>query len=298
MKERNYVATGQCCELDEPYQAPVGFFDQPFIYVFDAGSNLPDGQDLRFANITTFTGADFILRRVAGIDRVCTQFQLRDVLARLDFNTPVNSAFRDFVVNPEMLWPSGSGITFDFLPVQKATQQTSGVLLSQVIFQGVRRFKGYKRPPSYPYWEDPFTYNSDTDCTGGATISIDSSWALGETRKFAIPIYNFDFELLYINETIINPVNGGAPCAPGGNNQALKLQLFDQVNEKVFFAPIVDDLIMHNSTRYLGITPVPGIVLRIGQAIQFEVTSLVAPVDECAVQVQLMFYGVRRRPCS
>lgn len=287
IKPRLFTASGQCCALDEPYQAPVGYFDQPFLYVFD-GNALPDNEERNYAGITTLTGADFILRRVAGIDRVCTDFQLRDVLSRLVFNSKVRSTYRDFPILPELLWPAGAGISFDLLPVVKSSN-SSGALLSQIAFQGVRRFKGYRRPPSYPYWEDEWKYESD--------VAIDWDFALGETRRFAIDIHDCDFELLRITECIINPIGGGPPCAPGGINQALKLQLFDQVYEKVFSEPVIDDLIMDNSTDYQGIVPVPGIVYRIGQAIKFEVTSLITPPDPCAMHVQITFHGVRRRPC-
>lgn len=285
-KVLDYKPTGQCCELDEPYQAPIGTFDQPFIYVFDANA-ITDGQDRRRVAITTFTGSDFIMRRVAGIDRVCTEFQLRDVLSRLIFDGNVNTAYRDFPLIPELLYPGGDGISFDLINVAKSSN-TSGSLLSQLIFQGVRRFQGYKRPPSYPYWEDEFRYEAD--------IAIDSTWGLGVTRIFGIDIYDYDFEMLEILETIINPVGGGVPCAPGGVNQAFKIQLYDQVNETVFSAPVIDDLIVANSVGYLGVCPVPGIVYRIGQRIKFELTNLVTP-GACAIQVQLVFHGVRRRPC-
>lgn len=288
-KETVYNPTGQCCELDEPYQAPVGYFDQPFIYVYDAdnppnGAALPNGQDRRFCNIKTFTGSDFLLRRVAGIDRVCTNFQLRDVLSRLIFDSPVRTTFRDFVTIPEMLWAGGTGISFDLLDVQK-TLKTSGLFtvpLSQIVFQGVRRFKGYRRPPSYPYWEDEWVYEID--------ISID--WIPTDApRRFAIEIKDNDFELLRITESI-GTLGGAAP----GVTQACKLQLYDQVNEQVFSAPVIDDLLMDNATTYLGIGPVPGIVYRIGQAIRFDVSSLILTPD-LPTPIQLCFHGIRRRPC-
>jgi hypothetical protein len=277
-----YTPTGQCCELDEPYQAPVGYFDQPFVYVYDADA-LPDNQERRFANIKTFTGADFILRRVGGIDRVCTNFQLRDVLARQIFNSPVNSAFHDFPLLPEVLYPAGDGISFDLLPVVKTLKVNGGfnVPLSQIVFQGVRRFKGYRRPPSYPYWEDEFSYILD--------ITID--WPASDTnpRRFSIDIFDNDFELLQITEVI---EESGEP----GFNTACKIQLYDQVNEPVFSAPVIDDLIVDNSTDYQGIVPVPGIVYRIGQQIRLDIISLVLAPDVPQV-VHFWFHGVRRRPC-
>lgn len=299
-KNTLYNATGQCCELDEPYQAPVGYFDQPFIYVYNAdnpngdGIAIPNGQDRRRAQITTFTGSDFILRRVAGIDRVCTQFQLRDVLSRFIFDSEVFTQFRDFPLVPESLWPGGTAISFDLLNVQKATGGNCGVFLSQVLFQGVRRYKGYRRPPSYPYWEDPYTY----------IVDIPINWGPNDPpQRFAIQIYDNDFELLRILETI-NDVNapGGPLLAPATTaNVAVKMQLFDQVNEEVFSSPIIDDLMMDNSNTYQGIVPVPGIVYRIGQAIRFELTSLFCPGGVngggTTLPIQLKFEGVRRRPC-
>ncbi len=285
-KPYEHIPAGQCCELDEPYQAPPGYFDQPFLYVFDADA-LQNGQDRR-TQLTTFTGSDFLLRRIAGIDRCSTTFQVRDVLSRLIFNDPANTAFRDFVMVPELLYQGGDGILFDFGNVNK-TVNSSGALLSQVIFQGVRRFKGYRRPPSYPYWEDEFKYEVD--------IAIDPSWAVGDQRTFGVNVYDYDFELLEILECIINPVGGGPPCAPGGVNQAFKIQLYDQVNETVFGAPVIDDLIVSNSVSYLGVCPVPGIVYRIGQRIKFNLVNLMAVTPgQCSIQVQFTFHGVRRRP--
>ena len=286
-----YSPSGQCCQLDEPYQAPPGYFDQPFIYTYDAdqlvgGGSIPNGQDVRLANIITHSGADFILRRVAGQDRVCTQFQLRDVMARLIFDTTqgVSTAgFNDFALIPELLFPAASGITFDLLNVQK-TLNSSGTPLSQVVFQGVRRFRGYKRPPSYPYWEDPYDYAADVAIT----------WTANDPPvRFFKNIYNFDFELLKIHAMVINPIGGGAPQVSSGN---FKMQLYDQVYEQVFFRPVIDDLLVDNGSVYQSVTPVPGIVYRVGQQLRFDVTSLVTP-GSCPVQVQIRFQGVRRRPC-
>ncbi len=69
-KPYEHIPAGQCCELDEPYQAPPGYFDQPFLYVFDADA-LKNGESRR-SQLTTLTGADFLLRRIAGIDRFST----------------------------------------------------------------------------------------------------------------------------------------------------------------------------------------------------------------------------------
>jgi hypothetical protein len=306
-KSTLYTPTGQCCELDEPYQAPIGYFDQPFIYVYNAdnpngdGIAIPNGQDRRRAQITTFTGSDFILRRVAGIDRVCTQFQLRDVLSRFIFDTEVGATFRDFPLVPEALWPGGTGISFDLLNVQKGTGGNCGQFLSQILFQGVRRYKGYRRPPSYPYWEDPYTYVAE-DSPGTGVINI--NWGPNDApRRFAIEIYDNDFELLRILETIDFTKAPGGPLLPPNptSNVAVKMQLFDQVNEEVFSAPVIDDLMMDNSNTYQGIVPVPGIVYRIGQAIRFELTSLFCPGGVngggLSLPIQLKFEGVRRRPC-
>lgn len=298
-KSTLYTPTGQCCDLDEPYAAPVGYFDQPFIYVYDAdnpngnGIPIPNGQDRRRAQLTTFTGSDFILRRIAGIDRVCTSFQMRDVLARLVFNEDVDTHYRDFPIVPELLYPGGDGISFDLINVQKATGGNCGVFLSQIVFQGVRRYKGYRRPPSYPYWEDPYSYTVDIGIDWGPTA---------QPQKFAIQIFDNDFELLRILESIGGNAPGGPLLAPSTtSNVAVKLQLFDQVNEQVFSAPVIDDLIMDNSNTYQGIVPVPGIVYRIGQAIRFELTSLFCPGGVngggTVLPIQLKFEGVRRRPC-
>ncbi len=277
-----YTPTGQCCELDEPYQAPVGFYDQPFWYVFNADS-LTDGQDYRLLNLKTFTGADFILRRIAGIDRCSVQAQFRDVLARVLFNTNFNTAgFGDFPLVPEMIWPSGTNIQFDLLNLLRSTN-SSGAFLSQVVFQGARRFKGYRRPPSYPYWEDEFNYVIDPAIT----------WPIGQTVTFTKQVYDFDFELLRIEATVLNPIGGGASIPSSG---VFKLQLYDQVYEKVFQEPVIDDLLIDNATNYQGVTPVPGIVYRIGQQIRVDVTSLVT-AGVCPVQIQIRFHGVRRRPC-
>lgn len=277
-----YLPTGQCCELDEPYQAPPGYFDQPFLYVFDA-DNLTDGVDYRRLRITTFSGADFLLRRVGGQDRAATNMQLRDVMARLIFNDPFNTNFQDFPIVPEIMYPAASDITFDLLPVQRFLKSDPpfNIPLSQIVFQGVRRFKGYRRPPSYPYWEDEWSYPFE--------LTIDWDFRDTRPRRFAINVEDCDFELLQITEDINNVV-------PPGFDTSMKLQLYDQVNEQVFSAPVIDDLMMDNSTDYRGIVPVPGIVYRIGQQIRFDVTSLLLPA-EVPGTAMLWFHGVRRRPC-
>lgn len=281
------LALPVCCELDEPYQAPPGYYDQPFIYVLDA-DELTTGANYKNLSIITYSGADFILRRVAGHDRCATGAQFYDVLRRQIFLRNFKTAgFGEFALAPELLFPSASGIQFDFLDAQPAVNACeSGI--AQVIFQGVRRYKGYRRPPSYPYIDDDYWYTFD--------VAIDSNFPAGDTQQFGIDILDNDFELLEIRETIINPSGGGAAVACGGANQMFKIQLYDQVYEKVFSKPVVDDLICSNATTYQSISPVPGIVYRIAQQIRFDLTSL-CDMGVCPYQVQLCFHGVRRRPC-
>jgi len=281
-----FLKVGQCCSLDEPYASPVGTYDQPYIYVYDA-DDLPDGQDRLRANIQTYSGADFVCRRIAGHNRVATAAQFYDVMRRELFDGNFNTAgLAEFgVCGPEMIFPSASGIQFDLIPVAKALNACE-TPLSQIIFQGARRYKGYPRPPSYPYWEDPWSYTADV------TLDFDA----GITKRYAIDIFDFDFELLEMFETIMNPTGGGGPAVPGAANQACKVQLYDQVKEQVFSAPILDDLIMSNSSSYQGVCPVPGIVYRIGQQIRFDLTSICNRGD-CDIVLQLVFKGVRRRPC-
>lgn len=269
---------GQCCLLDEPYQAPPGWFDQPFVYVFDADT-LTNGRDYHNLGVTTFSGADFICRRVAGHNRCAVSMQLYDVLKRKFFNTPFNTRFSDFVIAPESIWPAASGIVFDLLNVLKEvkTDGPNTVFLSQIVFQGVRRFAGVRRPPSYNYWTDPYSYVEE--------ITVPAFGAPAERHAFDIE--DFDFELLRITETIDGDV-------PPGFSTAVKLQIFDQVYEKMFSEPVIDDLIVDNSADYQGILA-PGTVYRRGQQLKYEVTGLNLP--GVSGTVELRFEGVRRRPC-
>jgi hypothetical protein len=280
-KVEQYSLTGQCCALDEPYQAPPGYFDQPFVYVFD-GDDLTDGRDYRNLAVTTFSGADFLLRRVGGQDRVADRMQLLDVLSRKVFNAPYRTNFHDFPMDPEMMFPAATGIVFDLFNVARVLK-TSGLFsvpLSQIVFQGTRRFRGQRRPPGYLYSDDEFGYVFDLDINWSPTDA---------PRKFSIEIHDFDFELLQITEDI---TPGGKP----GFNTAFKMMLYDQVYEPMFSKPVIDDLLVNNSTDYQGIVPVPGTVYRVGQSIKFDIHSLILPPDQ-PTAVQLFFRGVRRRPC-
>jgi hypothetical protein len=104
------------------YTPPEGYYDQPFIFVFN-GDNLTNG--LNYLNNTVDMDpavGEFICRRVAGIQSIVNpsggQFQMRDNQSRYLQSLPVDAQGTDEIAFPDGIPydPTGA-IRFDLYDV-------------------------------------------------------------------------------------------------------------------------------------------------------------------------------------
>jgi hypothetical protein len=222
------------------YQTPPGYRDTPFIYVFDpntltnlfpftadANNQLVCIQPISNQSVRLLYGEQFILRRVdpsflsIGPQLVSDPpggLKLRDALSRDRFsdyrpltatsydNTgyPMNS---DLPIAPELAWPPNSQIVFGLSGIKLRYNQSvpatdaNTVPLSQLLFQGVRRFPSqapdnrilrqgweeryYAYPLSiainWPYWQGGLAAN-------GRSAPV----------RYYVNVQNWDFELLEV----------------------------------------------------------------------------------------------------
>jgi hypothetical protein len=202
------------------YTPPAGYYDLPMIWVFDA-SQLVNGNNYPNQNVPIYAGyGDFLLRRVAGLDRVLSnaafvpgqqnppgQFHLRDAQDRYLESLPtyINTGgpgaganSRDIAIVPEVLYKENTNIPFDLYDVLKASDASSSSNFSaQIAFCGVRRFFGTSPlVPTYKFRPKSYTYT-----TSQRIIPVVQSGGGFNTTQ-VIPIlqkvFNYDFELYQI----------------------------------------------------------------------------------------------------
>jgi hypothetical protein len=185
------------------YTPPEGFVDAPFAWVYDL--NNPNGQNVPLTNgqnypnqfISIDSGwGDFILRRIAGLDRALNnaasgQYQIRDMIGRYLQSLPTcvglggpvqpSQSTAQIAIVPEVPYKELSQIRFDLFDIKRASDG------SQVIFQGVRRVARSVKPAP-PYKARPFTYVFQTILTGSL---------LQQTYE-QISDYDFDLYEIYI----------------------------------------------------------------------------------------------------
>ena len=199
-------------KLRKLYSPPVGFYDLPMIWIYDA-SGLVNGRSYLNQAVPIYAGyGDFVMRRVVGLDRILNQvatngtYQIRDAIGRYLESVPVTmgtiglhgGTTQDIAIAPERIFKENTQIKFDLTGIQ--LKLDSGALSqfgAQIGFCGVRRFAG-KSPltPTYKYHPKTYTYVQ--------TASLVPS---GASLNPAVPVYtpvtDYDFELYNI-ELIYN----------------------------------------------------------------------------------------------
>jgi hypothetical protein len=107
------------------YTPPDGYYDQPFIWIYDA-SGLQDGQNAlnQYVYIQAPLG-DFILRRIAGIKGVVNpsggQYQIKDKDgAYIEASPEYVTEDDDIMIIPELRYPETGFIGFDLYDVLRA----------------------------------------------------------------------------------------------------------------------------------------------------------------------------------
>jgi hypothetical protein len=273
------------------------YYDLPFLYVFDADA-LTTGADYNELSVPIIGDSDFILRRVAGRNLVAERMRMKD--PRGNYRQSNFSALaRDYALAPEILYPQAGQISFDLQAVTKAawTYAVGGSnpnYYSQLVFQGVRRFYGYRTPEStYSYYDKPYTIRQQitVDWTGNLAAAYQVK---ASPRRFSVYVDNYDFELHRIVVTVQK--TGAGATVPSMANAAIKLTLYAVGERALMTAPVVDLLLNGNTSEYNSIFPVPTIFYPAASQILFDITSLLLDTEVPAT-VWLDFVGTWRFPC-
>jgi len=276
------------------HEGRTEFYDQPFFYTFDADS-LTDAADYQNLAVQHSSPSDFILRRVAGLPNVANAMRFRDRNGRNKQSVPVPLG-NDYVVLPEIVYPPDSQIGFDLDGVLRAnnTEPTIGGLnayYSQITFMGVRRFYDQTAPVSdYRYHSRPYTI----------TTSVTVDWAnrisplyqvLEGPRSFNVLVDSYDFELQLIHATIQIDRDPAGP-----SSAKFKMILYDQNQQALMTAPVVDQYISDTNGDYNSVFPCPTLLYKANSLIRFDIISLLVS-DEVPATLTLDFIGAWRFPC-
>ena len=286
------------------YQVPPGYYDLPYIHVYDADA-LTDGANYSNVNLrVTEHDSGFALRQIMGCDKVAARINFRDSFA------PLSSAGAGVVwpltypVAPERFITPVGALIMDLYTVARANRVQAGqppvtIYFAQLAIQGARRYQGdgaYPGASDYKYREKPYTYTQ--------TIVVD--WAATDTvpRKYAVAmVEGCDFELQRI--TMVRTQLGGAPSVAIPNCE-LKLKLFEQYGKELSNAPVLD-VYLNDAAQapyapelrpyYNGTFPVPGVLYRRMSFLKYEVTSLLTTAmaaPNATAIYDISFHGIRR----
>lgn len=285
-------------KFDQDYRTPEGFYDQPYIYVYD-GDALTDGNN--YVNVPVFVprdGAAFVLRQIYGRNNLCARIQFRDGYAPLTGADAGIVMPNTYPVIPERVVKPEGALISDFYTVARANRVNLAVTIffAQMAFQGVRRWPTstpgttrYPGPSSYKYWEKPFTYET--------TVTVNWVGTDPTPRRFNIPVYDMDFECQRV--TLMRQQQAGVASFAVPSNE-IKLVLYDGYPQPLMSAPVLDvflnDAADAATHPYNGVFPVPGVLYRSGGQIRFDVVSLLT-VNLLNSQYQICFHGVQRIPC-
>lgn len=280
---------------EAPYVTPAGFNDKPFIYAYD-GDALTDATSPANLSLPIQQDADFIIRRVTGLETVADKILLRGDRQEQWSSAPVHFLY-DYAVVPERQYASGSFIGFDLLTVLKAFNAGGGGATApypQIIFQGVKRYKGTApvvEPSTYPYRLYGYTYELDVIVTWRRFVNPAAGGAVEIPRTFVIPVMNYDFELCQIS---VNRYDG-VVCSTD-----LKLQLYNKDSSSLFNVPVLLQYLQDNNenNNYNGVFPCPPVLYPAGSQIKFDVTSLLTSATTTPITYAFCFKGMQRFPCA
>jgi hypothetical protein len=285
--------------ISREYQTPKGFWDQPFIYVYDANA-LTDGASYR--NIRVDVGRDragFVLRQIYGRDKVAARIQLWESAAPMTAAANGIAMPRTYPVAPERVFPPAGILLMDLYNVLRANRAALPVIIyyPQLAFQGVRRWAGDLQcpaPSKYKYYERPFTY---TD-----TITVNWPGTDPIPRYFnTLVSEGCDFELQRITIIQVSQNLGqGAVLTGVVPDSEIKLMLYEPYGRELMSAPVLDvylnDAADARTNQYNGVFPAPAVLYPDRTYIKFGVVSLLTAAMLPTVY-QICFCGMRRVPC-
>jgi hypothetical protein len=284
--------------LEQHYQTPAGYYDLPFMYVFDAGA-LVDATSPQGLSVQVRGDADFILRRIVGLNLVA-----QSMIYRNASQSPAMSALtrmrRNYTVVPEKFYPASSEIRFDLGVVLRAFTACGAqpIFLSFLGFQGVRRVPNPAQinpwASAYRYYERPYQYQRDILVDWRRYVALPGQ--VERPRTFSVEIRDFDFELYAIS--MVNSPAGTQIAATD-----FQIQLFGPGQGELMTAPINHEFVNHtgpaaNLQQFASVFPVPPVLYPVGSEIQFDIVSLICNTDPTFPRTySFMFQGVQRVPC-
>jgi hypothetical protein len=267
------------------YITPAGFGDLHYSYVYNADSSLTNGNNYSQLEIPVLD-YDFIARLWGGWDTIIDTFanggliQAYDGIQRSYSNVPMAlAAFKTGqVLLPEKVYRVNSAIRFDLMKVLKAAN--SGVLASQLVWNGVRRIPGSASDPapSATDFKRVRQYYPYTLVVQQAPVA---------PALYSIPITDFEFELERIELT------------PYSNPSKFSITLFDSNKIARSNLPVLCNRFFHldpaTSGGELNFQPSPPILYKVNSSINFAINSRIGAGGP--LTFQLNFVGSRRIPC-
>ncbi len=316
------MAANLMCPVEEQYRPPSGYYDLPFIYVYDyenavaAGADPRAGLDFAFQSVHIEGDSEFILRRVArySIDSA-DDFMLYSPDRNRMFSAEMLGATQSiFAVMPERRFPPGGALRFDiFNWASSGTLAFGGqgpfVCHAQVLFQGVRRFQGTfanPRPSKYDYKEKPYSFRFPLGLTTTYLLAPYAGLNRNPDQVFAQKVDNHDFELQRIS--IVDTTNGNV--VTGINSPSFKIMLCNQgryqlMSDFVYVSAINQIFGGAQTTgqldRQAAQFPVPPIIYQARSDIEFHVRSFQDDPTGAAPDLanyDIVFGGVQRIPCD
>lgn len=284
---------------EQNYHTPDGYVDLPSHYVYDT-SMLTDGQTYQNLVRTIEYDSTFILRAILNVPSSVNPagggFRLSNFSKSRVISNFQQGYSKQVAIAPEIIYPPNSQILFDLQNVLRSFNAQGGganVYTSQVVFQGVKRYKpgvaGYSGPafptPYDPahFIERPWTY----------VLPVTLNWnSLALPRTFTVEVQDWDFELHAI--AVLNTATGAPPtfdmCA---------LSLYDQSAKRALSQLPVVQSAVNNLARGHGnpVFPVPPQLYPVWTQIRLDISSLLTTTDPGApYSLQIAFLGVNRTP--
>ena len=333
--------------MNQIYRTPPGYRDTPFIYVYDpfvldGPYPFTDSADLIYRVSTSSIqnqsvalqyGEQFILRRVdpsfmvigplfpsdlpGGLklrdDRARDRFSAWRPLTATDWDIRLQPMNCSLPICPESLYGVRSQMAFDMQGVrlrfnsEVPSAQPNTVPLSQLLFQGVRRYP-WNAPDNRLLadgWEErPYIYPIDIPIDwfywdGGLAVNGRS-----QPRRFNIQITDWDFLLLDIRTP-----NDFIPGGEGNDGivECARMTLYDYAQNALSSAPV--NLHAMNSADDAGAQGggiggtagagalCPPVLYPNRSTIQFDITSMLeVDVAPAGTTITLQFVGRRRWP--
>jgi hypothetical protein len=224
------------------YQAPVGYVDEFYMYVWDSfQNNAVNGRTYLNQAVYIPGGFDFVLRRIVGLDSVLApttgKFQFRGANQENNYSAPIvaSGAMRDQLIVPEMFYPQQSQIAFDLYNVEQRFvygQSFVGcganveIICGQIGFAGVRRRRIGAMPTPGKFKRIPFQTTltipvyPQPNVLAAAGGSKFGPQTIGNAVSGNLTFSNYDVEVHMIQCVDINPddIAPGPGTIPSGLN--------------------------------------------------------------------------------